>query len=141
MVGAAALKEKKWGEYRDAVVKRLVTLESEGWTVAFTDGPAKQVKGWWQAGYGVWFGESSPRNCSLPVPIAERQSVSRGELRGVLYALQSRVRDERLVVVLGSEYVYKGIMEWSPKWRRHGWRVRNREVGHRDPWQLIWNLR
>ena len=37
---------------------------------------------------------------------------------------------ERLVVVLDSEYVCKGVTEWSIKWRRHGWRSRGREIGH-----------
>ena len=27
-----------------------------------------------------------------------------------------------LVVVLDSEYVYKGIVEWLLRWKRHGWR-------------------
>ena len=33
-----ALKEAKWGGYRDAAVKRLASLEEDGWTVAYTDG-------------------------------------------------------------------------------------------------------
>ena len=37
-----------------------------------------------------------------------------------------------MVVVLDSQYVYKGMTEWSVKWHRHGWRVKNTEVGHRD---------
>ena len=46
-----------------------------------------------------------------------------------------------MVVVLDSEYVYKGITEWSPKWHRHSWRVKSREVGHRDLWEAIFQLR
>ena len=38
---------------------------------------------------------------------------------------------------MDSEYVFKGIMEWSPKWRRHGWRTSSGEVGHRDLWETI----
>ena len=55
----------------------------------------------------------------LPVPVTERQSVSSGELRRVLHALQRRQAAEKMVVVLDSEHVYKGITEWSPKWHRH----------------------
>ena len=51
-----ALKEAKWGGYRDAAVKRLASLEEDGWTVAYTDGSSKMVRGWRQGGYGVWFG-------------------------------------------------------------------------------------
>ena len=46
---------------------------------------------------------------------------------------------ERMVVVMDSEYVVKGIMEWSPKWRRHGWRASGGVVGHKDLWeQILW---
>ena len=103
------LKEQKWGQYRDGVVERLQVPAGEQWTLVYTDGSAKQVRGWWQAGYGVWFGEADERNVGLLVPDSERQSVSRGELRGVLYTLQCRQACEKMVVVLDSEYVYKGI--------------------------------
>ena len=42
---------------------------------------------------------------------------------------------------MSTQYVYKGINEWSPKWRRHGWRSASREVGHRDLWEAILQLR
>ena len=129
------LMEQKWGQYRDAVVKRLQVLETERWTLVYTDGSAKQVMGWWQAGYEARFGEGDHRNVGLPVPTIERQSVRRGELRGVLHALQCRRAWGGMVVVLDSEYVYKGITEWFPKWHRHSRRVKSREVGHRDLWE------
>ena len=59
-------------------------LEEEGWTLVYIDGSAKQVRGWWQAGYGAWFAEGNTRNVGLPVPTGECQSMSRRELRGVL---------------------------------------------------------
>ena len=113
-------KEQKWGTYKEEVPLRLSLLEKEGWATAYTDGSAKQVGGWWQAGYGVWFGEGLERNFSAPVPTMERQSISRAELWGVLHALRARRGAERLVVILDSEYVYKGVTEWSIKWARHG---------------------
>ena len=63
------------------MAEKLAVLEREGWQLVYTDGSAKQVRGWWQAGYGVWFGEGEDRNVGAPVPTHERQSVSRGELR------------------------------------------------------------
>ena len=132
-------KEKKRGAYRDQVLKRIEAMEREGWTATYTDGSAKQVSGWWQAGYGVFFAEQSIRNYGAPVPPEEQHSVL--ELRGVLHALRTRRPDERMVIVLGSEYVFKGIMDWSPKWRRHGWRTSSGEVGHRDLWEMILDLR
>ena len=118
-------------------------LEGEGWATAYTDGSAKQVGGWWQAGYGVWFGDGSERNFSAPVPSAECQSVRRAELWGVLNALQRRRgagggapgHYPRL------KYVYKGITEWSVKWALHGWWARGREIGRADLWRDIRELR
>ena len=37
-----------------------------------------------------------------------------------------------MVAVPDSEYVSTGITEWSAKWKRHGWRVKTKEIGHRD---------
>ena len=45
------------------------------------------------------------------------------------------------MVVLDSEYVCKGITEWSVKGHRHGWRVKSKDVGHRDMWEAIFALR
>ena len=42
---------------------------------------------------------------------------------GACYTRVRRV-GERMVVVLDYEYVFKGITEWSPKWKHHGWRLR-----------------
>ena len=119
------------------MVKTLAVLKRDGWRLVYTDGSAKQLRGWWQADCGVWFGEGEDKNVGAPVPTHERQSLSRGELRDVLYALEGRRGGERMLVILDSEYMYKGITEWSVKWHRHRWWVKNREVGHRDLWEQI----
>ena len=74
---AASTKEHKWGQYRDGVVQRLAVLLVDCWTMVYTDGWAKRVRGWWQAGYGAWFGDADERNTGLPILVTERQSVSR----------------------------------------------------------------
>ena len=71
-----------------------------------------------QAGYGFWYGEGSARTFYSSVPAHECQSISRGELQGVLHALLHRQEVERLVVIMDSKNVYKGVVEWSAKWRR-----------------------
>ena len=83
---------------------------------------------------------TSERNAA-PVPTPERRSLSRAELRGVLHALRGRRAGERLVTVLDCEYVFKGITEWTVKWKRHGWCSRGKEIGQRDLWQEIWRPR
>ena len=39
-------KEEKWGAYKAKVVAELETMAGEGWTVVYTDGSAKVVRGW-----------------------------------------------------------------------------------------------
>ena len=71
--------------------------------------------------------------------MTKRHSVSCGELRGVPHALLQCKPGEPLVVVLDSLYVYRGIVDWSPKWRCHGWRTLGGELGHRHLWeQILW---
>ena len=43
------------------------------------------------------------------------------------------------MVILHSEYVLKGIIEWSVKWHRHGWWVKSKDIGHRE--EAIFSLR
>ena len=75
------------------------------------------------------------------MPTAEHQSVSWAELQGVLHELQHRRGAKHIIIILDSEYVYKGITELSIKWARHGGRARDREIGHTDLWRDIWELR
>ena len=130
-------KEEKWGAYKAKVVAELETMAGEGWTVVYTDGSAKVVRGWAQAGFGAWYGPNALRNASDFIPLGEKQSVSRAELRGVLHAVRGRQWGERMVVVLDSEYVYKGITQWSSKWQRHQWRVSGRDVEHKGLWIAV----
>ena len=131
------LKEAKWGSHKRSLLAELEGMSGEGWVIVYTDGSAKRVRGWMQAGYGVWFGDNSNRNFRAHVPAHERQSISRGELRGVLHAMLSREAGERMVVVVDSEYIFKAITVWTDKWKRHGWRTSLGEVGHRDLWEHI----
>ena len=139
--GTLQKKELKWGEHKKTLLLELERMGQEGWVVVYTDGSAKRVRGSMQAGYGVWYGPRNTRNFSAHVPAHECQSISRGELRGVLHAMLSRAVGERMVIVLDSEYVFKGITIWTEKWKRHGWRTSTGEVGHRDLWEQIDLLR
>ena len=103
------LKEAKWGSHKRRLVEELEKMTAEGWVVAYTDGSAKRVRGWMQAGYGVWYGRHVHRNSATHVPSHERQSISRGELGGVLRVALSRQPGERMVIKLDSEYVHHGV--------------------------------
>ena len=114
-------------------------MESAGWVLAYTDGSAKTMRGRAQAGYGMSFADDSPRNHAAHVPEEECQSVNRGELGGVLHALLHRQAEESLLVVMDSEYIFKGITDWLGKWRRRSWRMASGDVGHQDLWeQILW---
>ena len=76
------LKEEKWGSHKQSLLAELERMSGEGWVVVYTDGLAKRVRGWMQAGYGVWFGDNSSRNFRAHVPAHERQSISRGGVAG-----------------------------------------------------------
>ena len=89
--------------------------------MAFTHGSAKQVLGYWQAGFGVFYGTGDTRNVSEHVPLGEKQTGSRAELRGVLRALTDKPTCKPLHIVLDSEYIYKGLVEWADKWESNGW--------------------
>ena len=53
-------------------------------------GSAKWVKGWMQAGFGIWVEGQSAQCHSAHVPVHDRHSARRAELRGVLRALSAR---------------------------------------------------
>ena len=125
--------------YRDKLVTELAALSQSGAVVMFffpADGSAKWVKGWMQAGFGIWL-EGQPSRYWAHAPIHERHSVSRAELPGLLRVVTAPKPKECLVVMLDSQFVDKGKMEWSLKWLRHGWRTVSMEVGHRDLWEAI----
>ena len=92
-----------------------------------------------QARYGVVYRDWPQVNFAAHVPEMELRSLSWGELQGVLHAILQRRVGECLPVMMDSLHMCKGIVEWSPKWRRHGWRTLSEEVGHRNLWeQILW---
>ena len=75
----------KKGQYKEQVIAASITIlekQHTGWLVVFTDSSAKQVRGYRQAGLGVFYGKADTRNVSEHVPLGEKQTVSRAELRG-----------------------------------------------------------
>ena len=97
------------------------------------------IKGVDAGRYGVWYGLHHHRNFFAHVPAYEWQSISRGELQGLPHAMLGGVQGEHMVVVLESEYVYKGITIWSNNWHRYWWKISSGEVGHRDLWEhILW---
>ena len=116
-------------------MSQLERLQQEGVPIAFPDGSSKRVRGWDQAGYGVFYGEGDARNYAASVPQAELQMNNRGELRAVLHVLHALPPGERTSIVMDSEHVFKGLTEHLLRWERAGW-----VVAHADLWRLVLGL-
>ena len=61
------------------------------------------------------------------------------ELRGIYHAPLQQQSTDWLVLVMDSKDVQKGVVEWSVKWRRHGWQCSTGKVGHQSMWEeILW---
>ena len=133
-----ALKEAKWGKYKNEKVQQLAASEQGGWTVAYTDGSAKTVRGWAQAGFGVWF-HRGPLGTIRPMcRLASDSRLAGGSCGGCCtqYWPGALARDWRWLWIRSTflKELWSGPQR---KWRRHGWRTSSGEVGHRDLWEAI----
>ena len=91
-----------------------------------------------QAGYGLYWGDQHPWNCSNPLPQDGTATATnnKAELAAAIKALHI-ARDhklEQLIIYSDSNYVIQGITEWVNKWKENGWKtaggedVKNKEV-------------
>ena len=76
------------------------------------DGSSKRVKGTDQAGYGGLLGEGDEQYFALHMPLGERHPNSRAELRAILHTAHETKRSQHLLVVMNSEWAFKGLTEW-----------------------------
>lgn len=71
---------------------------------------------------------------------AERETTNnRMELVAVIYGLEQLKRPSRVELFTDSQYLGKGLTEWLPRWKAHGWR-RGRGgpmVKNLDLWQRL----
>ena len=129
------LKQAKYAAHVATTMERLERLQGDGVAIAFTDGSSKQVRGWDQAGSGVFYGEGDSRNHSAPVPQCELQSNNCGELKAVLHVLQNLPQGGRVATVMDSEYVFLGPTERLLRRERASWKIE-----HADLWMLVLDL-
>ncbi len=63
------------------------------------------------------------------------------ELRAVIEGLEALKRPSSVRLVTDSAYVEKGILEWSPGWKRNGWRRRTsngpRPLKNAEHWKRL----
>ena len=63
---------------------------NDGWDVAYCDGSREETAGVLRAGFSVWCGGTDPRNGEGAVPSAEKQTITRAELRRASLALTKK---------------------------------------------------
>ena len=99
----------------------------------------ESAKGGLVCRYDVWFAENDDnRNESSPVPMGERQSIPRAELRGTLGRRKKRL-GIRLHIPADSELVYLGFKGRCGKWNRHKWEGFREPLAHKDLWIELWD--
>lgn len=63
---------------------------------------------------------------------------NRMELLAAIMALASLKRPCRIILTTDSEYLRKGITEWSSAWQKNGWRTASKKpVKNADLWQRL----
>ena len=107
-------------------------LIDAGFSPIWTDGSAENSKQGPIAGYGVHALAWEARDF---VPIFEQQTNNRAELYAVLRAIL--LAEGRVVIVMDSQYVYKGLTGRMHQWHEAHWVLRTGAVAHVDLWQAI----
>ncbi|KAF7790926.1 hypothetical protein EIP86_001884 [Pleurotus ostreatoroseus] len=73
------------------------------------------------AGSGVWYGPEDPRNVSLRLPAALRQTSQAAEICAVLIAVITTPPFAPLHIISDSLYVVDGLTLFLPDWEATGW--------------------
>ncbi len=69
---------------------------------------------------------------------AELTTNNRMELLGAIVGLEALKRPCRIRLTTDSQYLIKGVTEWSAGWQRNGWRnSKKEEVANRDLWERL----
>jgi len=72
---------------------------------------------------------------------AELTTNNRMELLGAISGLEALKRPCHIRLTTDSQYLIKGVTEWSAGWRRNGWRnSKKEEVANRDLWERLLEL-
>jgi ribonuclease HI len=62
---------------------------------------------------------------------------NRMELMAVIEALATLKRPCTVTVHTDSQYVQKGMSEWLPRWKEHGWKRKGGPIQNLDLWQAL----
>ena len=74
------------------------------------------------------------------IPVHEKQTNNRGELRAALWALQGRTPGKQTLICPDSLLVVDGALGKAQKWKRHQWVGSSGPVSHADLWEDILSI-
>jgi ribonuclease HI len=117
-------------KYMNSIIKESSALPE---VVIHTDGGCAE-------GFGGWAYVARTRDGTISEYSGFQHDTTnnRMEMLAVIKALEAVKERSRLWVVSDSQYVVKGLTEWSKKWIRTGWKKSDgTEVLNRDLWLLL----
>ena len=89
-------------------------------------------------GRGVWsLLRGFQRYMADFLPIHEKQTNNRGELRAALVALQKKTQAKQTLICPDSLLVVDGALSKAQKWKCPAWVGSKGSVGHADHWEQI----
>ena len=89
------------------------------------------------AGYGLFWGDNHPWNCSLSLSNKSIPTNHTAELTAAIRAVQIAEKNQlnNLIIKSDSKYVIRGVSEWSQKWTENDWKTINGDnILNRDEW-------
>ncbi|KAF7262227.1 hypothetical protein EG68_00327 [Paragonimus skrjabini miyazakii] len=91
--------------------------------VVYTDGACVGPNSLRQAGYGVYWGPSDPRNVSER--LSGEQTNNRAEIEAAITAARQAKEAgiPRIVIATDSKFTQQCATEWGPVWEKNGWRL------------------
>lgn len=104
----------------------------------FTDGAVKGNPGG-PGGYAAILIKGS--KVKKVVGFDRKTTNNRMEMRAAIAGILVLHRRCRVEIYTDSDYLYKGMTQWSPDWRKRGWKTRDgKPVANQDMWSFLHNL-
>ena len=111
------------------------TKSVRGGMLQYCDGSRKQTLGLSHAGLSVWFRAGDARNEDTAVPVLEKRSATRANVRAVLVVFSEKQPGVPLPLVTDSEPLCLGLQGKCAKWHGLTW-----ALAHVDLWSSPWDV-
>jgi len=120
------------GEDEEPPPRKILKTSPKVVITVYTDGACSGNPG--PGGWGVYFESSGETHSGGE----DSTTNNRMELTAAIVALEKTAPHVDLTVFTDSQYVKKGITEWSPKWKANGWKTASGGVvKNQDLWKQL----